>query len=436
MKNLRENRSSEKPIIESRRVYFRGKAYTAKKKHLVGSHRASSPEETWEKISPLAPSYNVTRIADITGLDRIGIPVTIATRPSSLTLSVSSGKGLSKVAAQVSGLMEAIELFSAENSTLPFFNLSYDDLVKSHNTLSLAKLPYRKSSLFSSRLSESWTLGWDLFEQQEIAIPLQSVTLDNRAIQNRSFQISSNGLASGNHFLEAITSGVYEVIERDAIACHLYASEQAALPEIRLASIPYPSVQELCRRLKEVEIKLTLSDCTVDTGVPVFTAKVFDLKFSRMSPIQGHGAHLDPEIAMIRAITEAIQGRGVVIAGSRDDIFAPSFEMSKNYNPQTSLQEEKDFCAKPSSITNYFEEDLHILMNKLKGAQINQLIVCDLTHPSLGVPVVRVFIPELEGPYSSIFRPGPRAKKFAALHKKNGTTEPIVGLHLPAGGLA
>jgi ribosomal protein S12 methylthiotransferase accessory factor len=331
--------------------------------------------------------------------------------------------------------MEAIELFSAENSELPFFNLTYNRLIEQHNALALPDLPYRKSSLFSPDRPESWTLGWDLFAQQEIALPLQSVTLDQRAIQNRSFQASSNGLASGNHLLEAIVSGTCEVIERDAIACHEYAARHATFPNIRLASIPYPSVQELCQRLASAEIKLALTDCTNDTNVPVFMAKIYDQKFPRMSPIKGCGAHLDPEIAMLRAITEAIQGRAVTIAGSRDDIFPPSFEMSRNATPLPHFPEEKDYPSQRAATTESLEGDLHLLMEKLKQAGIQHLIVCDLTHNS-AIPVVRIVIPQLEGLYSPIFAPGPRAKKFAARQQKNRISEPLVGLHLPAGGLA
>jgi ribosomal protein S12 methylthiotransferase accessory factor len=35
----------------------------------------------------------VTRIANVTGLDRIGIPVAIAVRPNSRSVSVAQGKG-------------------------------------------------------------------------------------------------------------------------------------------------------------------------------------------------------------------------------------------------------------------------------------------------------------------------------------------------------
>lgn len=86
----------------------------AKKNFFRGMHRICSPEETLENLQKESHRIGLTRVADITGFDRIGVPVTATIRPNSLTLSASSGKGLTKNAAIVSGFMEAMELFHAE----------------------------------------------------------------------------------------------------------------------------------------------------------------------------------------------------------------------------------------------------------------------------------------------------------------------------------
>ena len=56
----------------------------------------------------------ITRLGNITGLDRIGIPVAIAVRPNSRSVSVAQGKGLEMPQAMASALMEACETFHAE----------------------------------------------------------------------------------------------------------------------------------------------------------------------------------------------------------------------------------------------------------------------------------------------------------------------------------
>src|ERR1700733_2330877 len=80
----------------------------------AGTRRAASIAATWRRIAPLARRVGVTRIADHTGLDTIGIPVIAAIRPMARSLSTQHGKGATPAAARVSAVMEAIETFTAE----------------------------------------------------------------------------------------------------------------------------------------------------------------------------------------------------------------------------------------------------------------------------------------------------------------------------------
>src|SRR4051812_2635964 len=99
-------------------VVIRGTPLCAPKLFTGTTHRVCSPEETLARVQPVAPLAGVTRVADITGLDRLGVPVTLAIRPNARTLVGSSGKGTTQVAATVSGLMEAIEIHHAEHPQL------------------------------------------------------------------------------------------------------------------------------------------------------------------------------------------------------------------------------------------------------------------------------------------------------------------------------
>src|SRR6516165_3783534 len=79
-----------------------------------GTHRLATPSETLARVRPLTARMGITRLGNITGLDRIGIPVAVAVRPNSRSVSVSQGKGLDLAQAVASALMEAIEGFHAE----------------------------------------------------------------------------------------------------------------------------------------------------------------------------------------------------------------------------------------------------------------------------------------------------------------------------------
>jgi YcaO-like protein with predicted kinase domain len=88
------------------------------KGHRAGTDRTVSPALTLERIAPLLPAMGITRVADVTGLDCIGIPVAFCCRPNSRALAVSQGKGLDLAAAKASAIMDSVEGFHAERVSL------------------------------------------------------------------------------------------------------------------------------------------------------------------------------------------------------------------------------------------------------------------------------------------------------------------------------
>jgi ribosomal protein S12 methylthiotransferase accessory factor YcaO len=84
-----------------------------------GTHRSQNLDQTLKRVLRLAPVMGITRIANVTGLDQIGIPVVMVCRPNSRSVAVSQGKGIDLPSARASGLMEATELYHAETITFP-----------------------------------------------------------------------------------------------------------------------------------------------------------------------------------------------------------------------------------------------------------------------------------------------------------------------------
>ena len=85
------------------------------KEFIDGTHRWIRPEATLKRIAPHLEAMGITRAADVTGLDKINIPVFCSMRPQGKVLQISNGKGATTEAAEASALMEAIELHHAEN---------------------------------------------------------------------------------------------------------------------------------------------------------------------------------------------------------------------------------------------------------------------------------------------------------------------------------
>ena len=93
-----------------------------------GTHRGISPAETLARVRPFAGQMGITQIGNVTGLDRIGVPVAIAVRPNSHSVSVCQGKGLTLDHAFASALMEAVEQFHGEDIAGRFRLVSYREL--------------------------------------------------------------------------------------------------------------------------------------------------------------------------------------------------------------------------------------------------------------------------------------------------------------------
>ena len=95
-----------------------------------GLDRVIGASETFARLREIGNTLGVTRIADITGLDRVGIPVYSAIVPSSEDgISVYNGKGLRPIDAKVGALMESIERQTALKTRLPYIEATYQSAI-------------------------------------------------------------------------------------------------------------------------------------------------------------------------------------------------------------------------------------------------------------------------------------------------------------------
>ncbi len=390
--------------------------------HGPGDQRSVPVAETLERIRPVLPRMGVTRLANITGLDRIGIPVTLSIRPNGRVLSLGSGKGLTLTAALVSGAMEALELHHAEVLWQPAtIRRTYEEIRAEMPVPEPDDLPLARSAPFPRDWPYRWVRGWDLVAGAEVALPLSMIHMGNR--QSRifdlfSFQITSNGLASGNNLIEAIHSGLLEVIERDATTCHAERWERGVPPPPAHPDVlAHGTVQELLERIKTTGMDIVVTDCTVDTRVPVFRATVIDDEEQTAGRFTGYGAHLDPEIAVIRAITEAVQAHTVTIAGSRDDLYRHRELIrragAKQADSLRAAAQRPTAAVPRSRAADTYEEDVRRLIALLRDAGLPRVVVVDLSVPWCPVNVVKVVVPGMEGYRFENFAPGRRAVAFA-----------------------
>lgn len=391
-----------------------------------GTHRTRAPEETLAAYSRFMPMMGITRLANITGLDRIGLPVIVAVRPNSRALSTSQGKGDTIAAAKASALMESIETWHAERIRGPLLHESQVALSKSVLTADITRLPQRNDSTLSVRRPITWIEGYDLATGESIWVPYASVML-NFVFQNghvSQFESGSNGLASGNRHCEAVCHALCEVIERDAVSLwELMPESERSSRQVELATITSPALRRTLDHLREHDIVVGIWDITSDVGVPVFYAVIVEdpdsPNWRGVSTSAGYGAHLDPDIALSRALNEAIQSRLTTISGSRDDLFPSDYVRASNKSDHSTAI---DIINHPGparrmpvdgpAVSDHFEADLRTLLACLSNVGIDRVIVVDLTIPEIGIPVVKVVVPGLEGHPTPLSRHGLRAQAF------------------------
>ncbi|WP_410508375.1 YcaO-related McrA-glycine thioamidation protein [Methanosarcina hadiensis] len=380
--------------------------------YIEGTQRVYDEATTLDNTKDQIKKIGVTRIADITNLDRLGIPIFSAIRPSAApgAISIYSGKGSTEQRARISAIMESFERCLAERPGLnaniaggisaPALVESYLNAKEEHTVLDPGSLllsqPYNPSSLIE------WVGAYDLLKKEEIFVSANAVyhPYDGPGQCQRLFLSNTNGLASGNVLEEAILHGLLEVIERDAISTAQFTRDLGK--EIILAEED-GYLYELARKFKDAGIELKVWLVPTDTGIPTIIAATDDVKLKDPALlVMGAGSHLKPEIAVARAITEAAQSRVVQIQGAREDtdregiIRSVGYDRMKRLNwfwfeegEKISLSEVQDLSKKSPA------ENIDVILEKLKGLA-ERVLVIDLSREEVAVPVVRVIIPGFE----------------------------------------
>jgi ribosomal protein S12 methylthiotransferase accessory factor len=285
-----------------------------------GTHRVRPPEETYALIRPLLGAYGITRLADVTGLDDIGIPVVMAVRPLALTLSVSQGKGATMEAARVSGAMEAIELWHAEHA-VPRPQMTATAAAELGLPYPVTSLEQHAGSLLTAHTLLDWIQARSATDGSATLVPYQAVRVGRDVRTDWRIYLltaSSNGLASGNTRSEAIVHGLYEVIERDTIST-LTVGTPGCREYVDPGSVDDPHCAGLIERIRAAGGWLEIMHLPNRFAVPCMVCYLWREDHGS-ALVSGSGAHSDASVALSRAMTEAVQSRLTHIAGSRDDI--------------------------------------------------------------------------------------------------------------------
>jgi len=389
-----------------------------------GTDRIVPPEVTLRRAWDRRREMGITRLANITGLDDIGLPVYMACRPNSKSLSVTQGKGATVGAAKASAIMEAVESFHAETIDLPLLLGTWRDIARRYPVAPLEQLPLIKTASPDLDCPMLWIEAADWMSGEPLYVPYDMVHLDltyQTRLGRGLFDVTSNGLASGNHLIEAVNHGICELLERDAMALWFHApARRRQESAVNLDSVSDDVCRSALELLDAASIPVRVWDTTADHGIPSYLCMISDQQeqWQGLYAASGMGCHPRREVALHRAISEAIQSRLTIIAGARDDVGPADYRrlmttrvLQAALDVTTAGPATRDFHATPTHDNDFVEADNDLLLSRLRDVGLRQVAVVDLTRPDIGIPVARVIIPSLEFYINpELYTPGERAR--------------------------
>lgn len=408
----------------------RPKSFTAD-----GGHRGLAPQETFKRLerhlSPITGVASVLRRISLAG-DGQGPTLSYVAdhnfvlwenRLPFLRESLrgrSGGKGKGEAQARTSALAESIERYAG------VFQGDEARLRARFKDLGPAAIHPNACMLYSRRQLENrarwnaagsrftwvpepfdedreieWSPAWSLTRDEFRYIPTAYVYYGYAHQHPAGFtRPDANGCAAGNSKEEAILQGFMELVERDSVALWWY--NRLRKPAVDLASFDEPYFAEMAAYYRSLKLDLWVLDLTGDLGVPAFAAVTRRTGAEAESLMFGFGAHFDPRLGVLRALTELNQLFPAVLTGGLDkeiDADAIRWLQTATLEDQPYLAPDETLPARTQAdYPRLWSDDLHTdVMRCVEIARQQGLetLVLDQTRPDLGLDVVKVIVPGL-----------------------------------------
>lgn len=388
---------------------------------------SESPQATYSWLLERIRDMGITRVANITGLDTIGIPVVMACRPNSRGLSVSQGASTDLTVAKIAAIMESVEAFHAERVESPLLLGTYDEIRGKHSVVDITRLSSTRNSRYDTRTRLLWIESKNLVDARRVWVPFECVHTDFTLplpTGSGCFQASSNGLGAGGDLAQAVVHGICEVVERDATALWWVDRDAGrALKRIDLSTVADHDCRQILEAFAAAGLEVAAWETTTDVGVPSFFSAITPASPSddvRLETSDGMGCHPSPVRALRRALIEAAQSRLTLLAGARDDVTRDSYASASSAAHARLLRamilrEEARVdleVARGCSDCRSSADALAWLRQRILAAGFEQILVVDLTREALRIPAVRVLVPGLEGVcFQCDYVAGERARK-------------------------
>jgi ribosomal protein S12 methylthiotransferase accessory factor len=402
---------------------------------LSSSLRSRNVEESLAIAESLAMSRGVSRVVDTTWLDRIGIPVYSSIRPDGVkgTLCVHAGKGFTHAEAKIGAYMEAIEFSFAtpgRNIVNWFLCKPSEILASFQGRIHFADFCPRKGHRIEHHDDIAVVIGEEIMSGLgRVLIPAELVYLpffENTGV--KLYGTSTNGLASGNTLEEATVHGLAEVMERH-IRSFDVIKDRSSLVRLDNAST---KIKAMVQQIEAVGLRCYLRYSENPFGLAYFTGYVLEPdEHNPIAVASGFGFHPIAEIAAVRALAEAVQGRLSHIHGGRDDIIKrvkTGVELGRDRELEL-IRHLRNIAENPSGEMGFFDvpnvevssvmEARDCLYQGLAHAGLYHVVRVTLTDATYPFQVVKVVVPGAEMYEAELPRIGPRLAKYFQLSEES-----------------
>jgi ribosomal protein S12 methylthiotransferase accessory factor len=425
------------PVLESRKKVFTGD----------GSHRVAPPEETLARyshhVSPItgavpmleraAPANDGVLHVYVAG-NNTARPHRDLARLRDDLRTLSGGKGTSDVQARASGLCEGLERYSGVfrgdeprrrarmrelgGTAIPLGDclLFSDRQYRERDARNAARSRFSFIPVpFDPEAALEWSPVWSLTRQEVRHLPTAFCYYDYPQPDERTYCIAcSNGNAAGNTLEEAVLQGFMELVERDSVALWWYNRVRRA--GVDLDSFGEPYLGRLQAFLREHGREFWALDLTADLGIPAFASACRRTDGPPEQIVLGFGAHLEPRVALLRAVTEMNQMlSSPLLKPEGKELGDPTADPETAHWLQTATAANQPYLlpadAPPRTAWSYPQvwaddvaEDIRACQARIERAGM-EMLVLDQTRPEVGLPVVKVIVPGLRH-FWARFAPG------------------------------
>ena len=399
--------------------------------------------------------FGITRVADTTGLDVIGIPTHSVVKPgTSDVIWVYSGKGITSHHSRVSAIMECLErscsLWDQRRVQWRSLESFGAEEVWSPELFTEAQ------RAISPQDKIGWVQGNSLTTNTPVWLPAELVFGGHRPVEPGQLvfhAVTSNGLGAHLTRERAILRAIYELMERDAIS----------MAELEASDVGYSSLRYICKmlgveetnilarfrdnqdvafdvnrldranevtelvqRFENAGLTIHLKNLVTDLGVSVMAAAVIErVSIDGVLATAGYSAAPDPIDAACAAILEVAQSRATDRQGAREDCVTlekcRATELPSSHWMLTDSMREVSLKRRATATTH--SESISEVLVKLKNVALEKAAVVDFPAYE-GIHVVRVLVPGMETwhPTGGMSRIGPRMRKklLAARSYMNG----------------